>query len=102
MKKIIEERKDIVFFIKMFPLKSHPEAYSKAKAILCEKSISLLEDAFEKKPLPAPKCETSAVDENIKLVEKLGITSTPTLVLPDGRVLPGYKDAKVLISLIGN
>jgi len=27
MKKIIEERKDIAFFIKMNPLKSHPAAY---------------------------------------------------------------------------
>lgn len=102
MKKITEERKDIAFYIKMYPLKSHPEAYKKAKAILCEKSLVLLEDAFDKKALPEPKCETTAVDENIKLAEKLGISSTPTLILPDGRVLPGYKDAKTLINLIGN
>jgi len=102
MKKVIEERKDIVFLIKMFPLKIHPAAYGKSKAIICEKSMSLLEDAFGNKAVPAPKCETSAVDENIKLAEKLGISSTPTLVLPDGRVVPGYKDAKALISLIGN
>ena len=86
----------------MFPLKSHPEAYKKSKAIVCEKSLSLLEDAFNKKPLPEPKCETAAIDENIKIAEKLGISSTPTIILPDGRALPGYKDAKSLISLIGN
>jgi thiol:disulfide interchange protein DsbC len=102
MKKVLEERKDIVFFIKMFPLKIHPAAYAKSKAIICEKSMSLLEDAFDKKPVPAPKCETSAVDENIKLAEKIGISSTPTLVFPDGRIIPGYKDAKSLINLIGN
>jgi thiol:disulfide interchange protein DsbC len=101
MKKVLEERKDIVFFLKMFPLKIHPAAYAKSKAILCEKSLSLLEDAFEKKPVPPPKCETPAVDENMKLAEKLGISSTPTLVLSDGRMIPGYKDAKTLISLIG-
>ena len=101
MKKIVEERKDIVFYIKMFPLKSHPGAYEKAKAIVCEKSLALLEDAHEKRPVPAPKCQTSVVDENIKLGEKLGISSVPTLILPDGRLMPGYKDAKALIDLIG-
>jgi len=102
MKKIIDERKDITFRLKMFPLTNHPGAYEKSKSILCEKSLALLEDAFEKKPIPKPKCETSAVDETIKLGEKLGITSVPALVLPDGRIVPGYKDAKTLIQLIGN
>jgi thiol:disulfide interchange protein DsbC len=90
------------FLIKVFPLKNHPGAYEKSKSIVCEKSLALLEDAFEKKPLLKPKCETSAVDENIKLAQKLGITSVPTLILPDGRIIPGYKDAKTLINLIGN
>ena len=102
MKKIIEERKDIVFYIKIFPLKNQPEAHEKSKSIICEKSLALLEDAFEKKPIPKPKCETSAVDENIKLAQKLSITSVPSLVLPDGRIIPGYKDAKTLTNLIGN
>ncbi len=102
MKKIIEERKDIVFYLKVYPLKNQPETYEKSKTILCEKSLALLEDVFEKKPIPKPKCETSAVDENIKLAQKLGITSVPSLVLPDGRVFPGYKDARSLIQLIGN
>jgi thiol:disulfide interchange protein DsbC len=102
MKKIIDERKDIVFHLKMFPLKNHPEAYEKSKSIVCEKSLALLEDAFEKKPIPKPKCETSVVDENIKLAQKLGVTSVPSLVLPDGRIIPGYTVAKTLIHLIGN
>jgi thiol:disulfide interchange protein DsbC len=102
MKKIVEERKDIAFFIKMNPLKSHPAAYEKAKAIVCEKSLTLLEDAHEKKPLPKPSCETSVIDENMKLAEKLGLSSVPVLIFPDGRVMPGYRDAKTLLSLIGN
>ncbi len=102
MKKIIEERKDIAFYLKLFPLKNHPEAYEKSKAIICEKSLALLEDAFEKKPIPKPNCETSVVDETARLAQRLGINSVPTLILPDGRMLPGYKDAKTLIQLIGN
>lgn len=101
MKKVVNERKDIAFYIKMFPLKIHPGAYEKTKAIVCEKSLTLLEDAYDKKQLPKPKCETSAIEENIKLAEKLGITGTPALILPDGRVITGYKDAKALIELVG-
>lgn len=102
MKKIIDERKDIAFYIKMFPLKSHLEAYEKSKSIVCEKSLTLLEDAYENKPLPKPKCETAAVAENIKLAQKLGITSVPTLILPDGRLILSPTDAKALIYLIEN
>ena len=100
MKKVIEKRKDIAFFIKMYPLPMHKGAYDEAKAIVCEKSLALLDDAFAKKPLPAPKCETKAVDDNIKLAEKLGIRGTPAIILPDGIVVPGYKDADSLIALI--
>jgi protein-disulfide isomerase len=46
--------------------------------------------------------ETKAIDENIKLAERLGISGAPTLIFHDGRVIPGYKDAKTLINLIGN
>lgn len=78
----------------------HKGAYDKAKAIICEKSLSMLEDAFEKKELPKPKCETTAVDENIKLAGKLGITGTPAIILPDGGIVPGYKDADSLTQMI--
>jgi thiol:disulfide interchange protein DsbC len=100
MKKVIEKRKDIAFFIKMYPLPMHKGAYEKAKSIVCEKSLNLLDDAFDKKPLPAPKCETTVLDENIKLAEKLGIRGTPAIILPNGSIIPGYKDADSLISLI--
>ena len=97
MKKVIEKRKDIAFYIKLFPLPMHKEAYAKAKAIVCEKSLSLLEDAFERKTLPAPECETSAIDDDISLAQKLGISGTPAIILPDGRLLPGYLEADALI-----
>jgi thiol:disulfide interchange protein DsbC len=100
MKKVVKDRKDIAFYIKMFPLKMHPGAYQKAKAIVCERSLTMLEDAFSNKSLPAPKCKTSAVDENMKLAERLGITGAPTLIMPDGRVIAGFKDADALKGLI--
>jgi thiol:disulfide interchange protein DsbC len=96
LKNIVAERKDVVFFIKMFPLPIHKEAADKSKAVVCEKSLAMLEAAFEKKPISKPKCKTSAIDENIKLGQKLGITGTPTLIMPDGRVISGFRDANAL------
>ena len=78
----------------------HKGSYDKAKAIVCEKSLSLLEAAFEKKDIPAAKCTTSAVDENIKLAGKLGISGTPAIIFPDGRLQPGYMDADALIKAV--
>ena len=84
----------------MFPLPMHKDAYKKAKAIVCEKSLALLEDAFEKKPLPEPKCETTVLDDNIKLAEKLGIRGTPTVILPNGIIMQGPKDADSIIAAV--
>jgi thiol:disulfide interchange protein DsbC len=100
MKKVIKERKDIAFFIKLYPLPMHKEAYDKAKAIVCEKSLSLLEEAFEKKQIPKPKCETTAIDDNIKLAQKLGISGAPAIIMPDGRLISGAMEADALIKSI--
>ena len=100
MKKIVEERRDIAFYIKMVPLKMHPGAYDKAKTIVCEKSLALLEKAYERKQIPAPGCKTSVLDENIALGKKLGITGAPAIIMPDGRVISGYRDANTLKRLI--
>lgn len=103
IKKITAKRKDVAFFIKLYPLAMHPEAYAKSKTIVCSKSSPrLLDDAFAGKKLPKADCETSEIDNNIKLAEELGIRGTPALVLPDGRLFPGYAPADVILSLIDN
>ena len=100
MKKVVEKRKDISFYIKMYPLPMHKGAYEKSKAIVCEKSLKMLEDAFAKKNIPEAKCDGKAVDETLKLAEKLGIKGTPAIVLPNGVINPGYKEADALIATI--
>lgn len=100
MKKVLEERDNIVFFIKLLPLKIHPDSYRKAKAIVCERSIWLLERAFKGQNVPAPRCETTEVDDTIELAQRLGISSTPTIILPDGAMAVGFKDAITLMTII--
>jgi thiol:disulfide interchange protein DsbC len=34
--------------------------------------------------------------------QQLVITSTPTLILPDGTILPGYKKAPDLLKVLGS
>ncbi len=100
MKRVVDHRPDIAFFIKMFPLKSHSEAYTRAKAIVCANSMTMLEKSLAGKPLDAPACETDQIEKNMNLANRIGIRSTPTLVFPDGRVIPGYKPWETIIRLL--
>ncbi len=100
MKKVIEKRTDIAFYLKFFPLKGHVDSYWKSKSIVCSKSVKLLEDNYEKKPIPKKDCATTEIDKNLEFGKKNGITGTPTLILPDGSVYSGNADAEKLIKLI--
>ena len=100
MKKILEERKDIVFYILLYPLNFHKDAYWKSKSILCNRSLQMLEDAYDRKDILRLECDPKEIDANIRLAEALGITGTPTLVLPDGRTHSGSLPAKQLIDFI--
>jgi thiol:disulfide interchange protein DsbC len=100
MKKVVEKRKDIVFYIRLFPLKMHPDSYWKAKSIVCNKSLQMLEDNFDKKPIQRNECSTKEVDNTLKLAESLGITGTPTLIRSNGKKHSGVMSADQLIEFI--
>ena len=102
IKRIIAKRKDVAFYIKLFPLPSHPTSYAKSKAISCARSVSLLDDAFAGKKIPEPSCQTDEIDNNLRLGKKLGIHGTPAIIFPDGRLLPGYVPADVLLDMLDN
>lgn len=100
LKKVVAKNPDVAFYLKLFPLKSHPDAYRISKSVICSGSMELLEASFEGKPVPDPSCETDAVDRTLSLVSELGIRSTPTLVLPDGQILSGFKPAEKILELM--
>jgi len=107
MKQVVEKKKDVAFYLKMFPLtRIHPQSYNKSKAIYCEKkksnarAMALLEDAYAKKQLPEPSCETDVIDKNIALGQRLGVTGTPTLIFQDGRKASGAMGYDKLVELI--
>ncbi len=92
----------LTIYVKMFPLKMHPAAYDKARVILGAGTPELLNKAFAGEPLPAPgeKDLAKPVDDTIKYAESIGITSTPTLIIPDGRIIVGFKKAEELKALM--
>ena len=100
MKAVIGKRKDIAFHLILFPLPSHQQAYKKAQAVLCEKSLTLLDDAFGGKPVPEPTCGNDAVERNLALGKEFGITGTPTLIREDGIMASGALPADKLIDWI--
>lgn len=102
MKQVVAVDPQIAFYIKLFPLKIHPKAYEVAKSIVCNHSLQLLEDSYAGKSVPPPLCQAPAVDANLELGPKLGIHGTPTLILPDGQEVSGYRTADKLLQLLGS
>ena len=100
MKKVVAKKMDIAFYVKLFPLKVHPDAYWKSKSIICNKSIQLLEDNFEKKPIPKIDCTSAEVDKTVTFADKNGISGTPTVIFPDGSLYQGSAEADKLIKMI--
>jgi len=101
MKQIVEKRKDIAFYIKLFPMEFHKDAYWKSTTIICANSLQMLEDAFDKKEIKKnDECKTEEVNDTMKLGRSLGIDGTPAIVLPDGRVRLGAMPEDELIKLI--
>ncbi len=102
LKEVVRRDPQIAFLIKFYPLKIHPNAYEISKSIVCARSMEMLEAHFAGKPIPPATCDTRAIDENIALVQRLGITATPALILPDGLVQPGFRSADEILRLLGS
>lgn len=100
---VVKADPSIAFLIKLMPLAMHPNAYGISKTILCSSNpLSVLEASFSGAPVASSACPTTKVDETLATAQRLGITSTPTLILPDGTVLPGYKKAPELLRILGS
>jgi thiol:disulfide interchange protein DsbC len=100
MKTVVKQRGDIAFYIRLLPLKMHPDAYWKSKSIVCSNSLQMLEDNFIKKPIQRNECNTKVVDNTISVAQKLKISGTPTIIFGNGIMQAGAMGAADLIKLI--
>ncbi len=98
IKKALEARPDIAWLIKLMPIKQNSR--DAVETILCEKSLELLDDAFSGKNLAPPSCKNTSIDLTLEFAAENGIRSTPTLIMPNGQIIPGYKKLDHLLKLI--
>jgi len=101
LKKAAAKDAEVAFLVMPYPRNSNDRAtYVKCQALVCAKSVKMLDDAYAGKEIPKPACTTDAVDRTIRLAKRLQVQGTPTLILPDGRMISGYMDAEALLSLL--
>ena len=101
IKKAAAKDEGVAFLVMPYPRNTMDKAtYRKCQAVVCAKSEKALDDAYAGKELPEPACKTAAVDETIRLAERLKIEGTPTMILPDGRMISGFMEADALLSLL--
>lgn len=76
-----------------------PDSTAKSKSIWCSPDrLKAWHDWMvdKKAPTAAGTCNTAAIDQNVELGHQYNITGTPTIVLTDGRRLPGAVPAAEL------
>jgi thiol:disulfide interchange protein DsbC len=85
----------------MFPRtgKNSP-SYDKAVSVFCAKDRNAALTRAKATGNIEKKTCVNPVDQHMALVERLGLTGTPTLMMEDGRLLPGYMPAQRLSALL--
>ena len=101
IKKAAAKDPEVAFLVMPYPRNPKDTAtYRKCQAVVCAKSGKLLDDAYAGKEIPEATCKTDAVDKTIRLAERLKIEGTPTMILPDGRMVSGFMGTDALLSLL--
>lgn len=97
LEETLKDVNNVTIYTFLYPVLG-PDSVSKAKTIWCARSREQAWTAWmldRKEPQAAP-CDTSVLDRNRALGERLGVTGTPTVVLADGSRLPGAVPADQL------
>lgn len=102
LKKLAKIAPDVAIHVMLLPLPMHPASYDKSRAVLETKSLDVLDKAFSGKEIPKPTKESSkkAIDEIAKFANANGISGTPTMVLPDGTIQVGMRDADTMKKML--
>ncbi|KOR28390.1 thiol:disulfide interchange protein DsbC, partial [Achromatium sp. WMS1] len=77
-------------------------SYNKSVNVWCSVDRNqALTDAKAGKTLPDRTCD-NPIQQHIKLGELIGVRGTPTIILENGRVLPGYVSAQRMGTFLNN
>lgn len=66
-----------------------------------EDQPALFTKAKSGQSIPSLSCDNSPVMSQYALGQKMGVTGTPALILPDGSLVPGYMPAGQLAQMLG-
>lgn len=90
---------NVTVYTFLYPVLS-PDSVTKSKAIWCATDRAKAWEAWmvDHRPPPSPgaRCDSAALDANLALGRALNVTGTPTIILADGRRLPGAVSADQL------
>lgn len=89
---------NVTVYTFLYPVLS-PDSVAKSKAIWCSSDRAKSWESWmvdHQSPAGAGDCDTSALDKNLALGHGLNVTGTPTIILSDGRRLPGAVSASAL------
>jgi thiol:disulfide interchange protein DsbC len=100
MRAVVDNNADVAFRILLFSRNNDPATIRKAQAILCAKSLPMLDNAYAGQPVPAPACDTPEPVLNAKIAATVGVSGTPVLIFPDGRLVPGSRDPEGILRLL--
>jgi len=90
-KKELSNIDNITIYTFLYPLAIHPEAEEKSKKIWCAKDRAKAWSDYifnDKLPKNSGDCKTP-INKIVKLGKDLGISSTPTIILSNGKRVPG-------------
>jgi thiol:disulfide interchange protein DsbC len=89
---------NVTVYTFLFPVLSD-DSTTKAKSIWCSADRAKTWEAWMlERQVPSGKaiCDTSVLDKNLALGHSMNVTGTPTIILADGRRLPGAVSADTL------
>ncbi len=92
---------NVTIYLFMFPIEQlHPQAKAKAVSVWCSADKAKAWDGLMRRnETPTGSCE-NPIDRNVALAESLGINGTPTVILPDGSIIPGAPSAAKLEQML--
>lgn len=92
---------NVTIYLYLFPIDQlHPQAKAKSVGVWCAADqMKAWDGLMRRNEVPTGQCE-NPVDRNIALAEAMGINGTPTVILPDGSIIPGAPSAAKLEQML--
>jgi len=91
--------KDVQAYLFLYPLNF--TSYEIAKSIWCSPNrLKALEEAYQGMEIKSQNCNTEIIERNLEIGGRLLISSTPTLILQNGKMIEGYSYPYTLENLL--